>query len=196
MKIEEARAFIEKARKGFYVMSEKDKAHDEYTTAVNEGRFPEGNAVPLGDPFVNQNGFIENLLTKPNNHVSHIFSHKGTVRANHWHKTDWHYAYVVRGKILYFERPVGSTEVPEPQVFTARQQFFTPPNREHAMLFAEDTDFITMARNVRLHEQHEEDVVRMSFVTPELAAKFLAPPSKRVDSGENVVITDDDGEPD
>jgi hypothetical protein len=139
------------------------------------------------------------------------------VRANHWHRTDWHYSYVVRGKILYFERPVGSTEIPEPRVFTARQQFFTPPNREHAMLFAEDTDFITMARNVRLHEQHEEDVVRMPFITPELAVQFLGPryckthggldlpsgdrrcpackPEAPTIDGMSVTIEDDDGDP-
>lgn len=179
-------------------MSDKDREHDEYTTNVHEGRWPSDSSVPLGEPFVNQNGFIENLLTKPNNHVSHIFSKKGTVRANHWHRTDWHYSYVVRGKVLYFERPVGSTEIPEPRVFTARQMFFTPPNLEHAMLFAEDTDFITMARNVRLHEQHEEDVVRMSFITPELAAKFLTPvpvPTTPTNfNGQPVTIDDDDGE--
>lgn len=176
---------------------EKNQVHDEYTQAVDEGRFPEDCAVPLGEPFENQNGFIENLLTKPNNHVSHIFSYRGTVRANHWHKTDWHYAYVVRGKILYFERPVGSTEVPEPRVFTARQQFFTPPNREHAMLFAEDTDFVTMAKNVRLHEQHEADVVRMPFITPDLVAKFmgLRPARAPETGGPSVTIEDDDGDP-
>jgi hypothetical protein len=172
-------------------MTDKDRANDEYTTAVDEGRFPKDCAVPLAEPFVNENGFIENILTKPNNHVSHIFSRKGTVRANHWHRTDWHYAYVVRGRILYFERPVGSTEIPKPRVFGPRQCFFSPPNMEHAMLFAEDTDFITMAKNVRLHEQHEADVVRMPFITPELAKEYLG---ARLDGG-NVVIEDDDGDP-
>lgn len=171
--------------------TEKDRANDRYTSAVDRGEFPADCAVPLAEPFVNDNGFIENILTKPNNHVSHIFSKKGTVRANHWHRTDWHYAYVVRGRILYFERPVGSTEVPKPRVFIARQCFFSPPNTEHAMLFAEDTDFVTMARNVRLHEQHEADVVRMSFITPDLAAQFLAD-----DARNNVTVIDDDGEPD
>lgn len=169
--------------------------NDEYTQAVDEGRWPEDCAVPLDDPFVNANGKIQNLVLKPMNSATAITSVKGAVRANHWHKTDWHYSYVASGRILYFERPVGSTEIPEPRSFGPGEMFFTPPNREHAMLFAEDTVFITFARNVRSHEKHEEDVVRMPFITPEIAADFLGP-SRRVESNESVVITDDDGEPD
>ena len=129
--------------------------------------------VLLGDPFVNTSGFIENIHVDLTPHVSHLFSHSGAVRANHWHRTDEHWAYIVRGKVLYFERPVGSTEIPKPQVFGAREKFFTPSGVEHAMLFAEDTDLITMARNVRLHEQHEADVVRVDFITPAIAAEYV-----------------------
>lgn len=129
--------------------------------------------VALGEPFVNDSGFIENIHVEPTPHVSHLFSRKGAIRANHWHRTDAHWAYVVRGVVFYFERPVGSTEIPKPQVFIAREKFFTPSGVEHAMLFATDTDLITMARNVRLHEQHEADVVRVTFITPEIAREYV-----------------------
>jgi hypothetical protein len=95
------------------------------------------------------------------------------MRANHYHKTDWHYAYVVSGKILYFERPVGSKEIPEPRVFLAREMFFTPPMREHVMVFPMETIFITMARNVRSHENHEADLVRVEFITNDRLSDYL-----------------------
>lgn len=137
-----------------------------YTEKVDLGVWPADCDVPLDTPFVDERGSIQNLVLKPVTSVAVITSRRGTVRANHYHKTDWHYAYVVSGKILYFERDVGSSEMPVPRTFGAGKMFFTPPMREHAMVFAEDTTFVTMAKNVRSHESHEADLVRVEFVTP------------------------------
>jgi dTDP-4-dehydrorhamnose 3,5-epimerase-like enzyme len=131
---------------------------------VEEGNWPIDNAVPLDMPFEDKRGKIQNLILRPVTSVAVIESVAGTVRANHYHKTDWHYAYIVKGKIIYFEREVGSKVKPLPQIFTAGQMFFTPPMREHSMVFAEDTTFVTMAKNIRSHESHESDLVRVEFV--------------------------------
>lgn len=144
--------------------------NDEYTSMVDEARWPDNPSVPLDEPFVNQNGEIQNLVLKPMTSVACIRSVRGAVRANHWHRTDWHYAYVVSGSLAYAERPVGSSSPPDYRVFLEGEMFFTPPNREHVMVFLEDTVIVTMARNVRSHESHESDVVRVQFVSPEEAA--------------------------
>lgn len=148
--------------------------NDEYTSLVDEGRWPGDPEVPLDEPFVNASGEIQNLVLKPMTSVACIRSVKGAVRANHWHRTDWHYAYVVSGALAYAERPVGGDQEPSFLVFSRGDMFFTPPNREHVMVFLEDTVIITMARNVRSHEKHEEDVVRVPFVSPEQAARVVA----------------------
>lgn len=144
-----------------------------YTDAVAAGNYPSDAKVALDDCFVNEKGTILNVLFTPVASVARIGSHRGQVRANHWHRTDWHYALVESGKVLYFERPVGSTEVSEPRAFKAGEMFFTPPNREHAMLFAEDTVIYTFAKNVRTHEEHEADVVRVEYVTSEVIDRYL-----------------------
>ena len=144
-----------------------------YSDAVDSGSYPDSPIVPLDDKFVNGNGEIINLLFSPVQSVAHIRSVRGAVRANHYHQTDNHYAYLVTGSMLYFERDIGSTEIPEPTRIRPGQMFFTPPMREHCMLFTQDSDLITMAKNVRDHEHHEEDVVRVSFITPDIAAKYL-----------------------
>ena len=144
-----------------------------YAAAVDAGEFPANIGVPLDDSFKDARGVITNLLLTPITSVAEITSRKGTVRANHVHKTDWHYAYVCTGKVLYFEREVGGKEIPEPQKFGPGQMFFTPPNREHAMLFAEDTTIFTFAKNVRTHDNHEADLVRVEFITPEIAASYV-----------------------
>jgi hypothetical protein len=147
--------------------------HDEYTTAVDEGRWPDDPAVPLPEPFVNENGSIQNLVLKPLKSVAVIDSRRGAIRASHFHKTDFHYTFVAKGRVLYFERNIGSTEIPKPRVFIAGDMFFTPPMREHAMLFAAESTVLTFAKNVRSHEEHEADVVRVQFITPEIAAEYL-----------------------
>lgn len=139
--------------------------NDTYTDMVDKGEWPKNCSVPLDDPFVNHNGVIQNLLLKPLTSVAIITSVAGSMRANHYHKTDWHYAYVVSGKILYFERPVDSKEIPKPHIFEPGEMFFTPPMVEHVMVFPEETIFVTMARNVRSHESHEADLVRVNFIS-------------------------------
>lgn len=146
----------------------------EFTGLVNDGNFPQDIRVPLDDFFEDSRGRITNLVLHPMTSAACITSKQGTVRANHWHKTDWHYSYVVSGEILYFERPVGEISMPEPTLFRAGEMFFTPPNREHSMVFPIDTTFVTFARNVRSHESHEEDVVRMPFISQEEAQRQIA----------------------
>jgi quercetin dioxygenase-like cupin family protein len=141
------------------------ETNDSYTEKVNNGEYPEDPAVPLDTPFINENGIIQNLVLKPMTSVAVITSKKGTMRANHYHKTDWHYTYVLSGIVEYYERPVSSKEIPSPHTFKAGEMFFTPPMREHTMVFPEETVIITMARNVRNHESHEADLVRVKFMT-------------------------------
>ncbi len=143
--------------------------NDEYTSAVDRGEWPSDSRVPLDAPFVNHNGSIQNLVLKNMTSVAALTSVKGAVRANHYHKTDWHYAYVASGSVAYLERPIGSDELPNPVFFVKGEMFFTPPMKEHAMVFLEDTVIVTMARNVRSHDSHEADLERVVFVTPEHA---------------------------
>jgi quercetin dioxygenase-like cupin family protein len=137
--------------------------HDAYTSAVDAGLWPFDPRVPLPESFKNNNGTIQNLLLKPIQSVALIESLPGAVRASHYHKTDWHYALVTSGRVIYYEREVGSTEIPEPFVFGPGDMFFTPPLREHAMVFPVYTTILTFARNVRSHEEHEADLVRVNF---------------------------------
>jgi len=145
-----------------------------YTKSVEEGRYPKDNFVPIDDTFIDERGEISNLLLTKINSVARICSRAGSVRANHYHKTDWHYAFVESGEILYFERSVGSINIPLPVKYNSGQMFYTKPNVEHAMLFTKDTVFYTFATNIRNHENHESDVVRVSFITKDIVEKFVS----------------------
>ena len=67
----------------------------------------------LPDSFKDNRGEIQTLLNKHNGSVVVISTVSGVERANHYHKEDYHYCYVVSGSIIYFERPAGSNERPK-----------------------------------------------------------------------------------
>jgi dTDP-4-dehydrorhamnose 3,5-epimerase-like enzyme len=128
--------------------------------------WPKGVIVPLELPFVDPRGAIQPLVDLPMESCVLIESKKGTVRANHYHKTDWHFCYVLSGQIDYFHRPQGSNSKPEKVTINKLQMFFTPPLVDHAMVFTQDTVFLTFGRNSRAQEVYEADVVRIILIEP------------------------------
>ncbi len=135
-------------------------------TEEEKARWPKEVIVPLLDPFVDARGAIQPLVDEDMKSCVLISSKKGTVRANHYHKTDWHYCYVLVGKIEYYHRPTGSDAAPEKVMVEAGQMFFTPPMVDHSMVFPEEAVFITWGRNSRLQEVYEADVVRIDPIEP------------------------------
>lgn len=126
--------------------------------------FPRDVIIGLESPFSDDRGAIQPLVDVPMESAVMISSKKGSVRANHYHKTDWHYCCVIDGKIEYHHRPHGSEEEPEVTVVEKGQLFFTPPMVDHAMVFLEDTLFLTLGRNSRAQEVYEMDVERITLV--------------------------------
>ena len=120
--------------------------------------------VDLPAPFVDGRGAIQPLVDEPLGSAQMISCKKGSVRGNHHHRSDWHYCYVVSGRIEYYWRPAGSSESPRHTLVEAGQMFFTPAMTDHAMLFPEDTTFLNLARNPRDQHSYEEDIVRVQLV--------------------------------
>ena len=123
--------------------------------------WPKTVVVPQEKPFADERGEIQPLVDIPMESCVLIRSKKGSVRANHYHRTDWHYCYPLSGSIEYFHRPHGSVEKPEKLLIKTGELFFTPPMVDHAMVFPEDTVFLTWGRNSRSQEVYEADVVRI-----------------------------------
>ena len=127
---------------------------------------PEEVIVALPAPFADSRGGIQPLVDRTIQSAVLITSKKGTVRANHYHKTDWHYCYVLEGRIEYHHRAHGSDAAPDAVIVEKGQMFFTPPMVDHAMVFLEDTTFLTLGRNSRAQEVYESDVERIEVVAP------------------------------
>ena len=130
-------------------------------TGEEQELWPKEVIVPLEAPYLDSRGGIQPLVDLPMESCVLIRSNKGTVRANHYHQTDWHFCYVLSGSIEYYHRPHGSEAAPQKVTIRTGQMFFTPPMVDHAMVFPEDTEFLTFGRNSRAQEAYEADVVRI-----------------------------------
>ena len=130
-------------------------------TTEERAKWPREVIVQLEKAFADARGEIQPLVDLPMESCVLIQSKRGTVRANHYHQTDWHFCYVLSGSIEYHHRPHGSSEPPEKVLVKTGQLFFTPPMVDHAMVFPEDTVFLTLGRNSRSQEVYEADVVRI-----------------------------------
>lgn len=136
----------------------------EYTAAVERGEYPESPMVPIDPSFENEAGLIKNILLEKFSSVAVISSVAGAIRSNHYHKTDWHYMYVLSGQMHYYYRPVDMVGEPLLKIFQEGDLMFTPPMMVHATFFPVDSCIITFARNIRDHAGHEADLVRFKLI--------------------------------
>ena len=126
--------------------------------------WPSEPLVNLQKPFVDQRGSIQPLVDLMMKSAVMINSKAGSLRANHYHKTDWHYCYVISGEIEYYHRKTNSLETKKKIKVKKGQMVFTPPMVDHAMVFNVDTTFLTLSRNFRDQKAYESDVVRIELI--------------------------------
>jgi quercetin dioxygenase-like cupin family protein len=120
-----------------------------------------GDSITPGPDVSNAAGTIRNLNVAGN--VSYLECKPGSRRSSHWHRSDWHYLYVIYGYMNYYERPVGSDSKPSFRRVAAGEMVFTGPNVEHWSEFPVMTAMISVSRLHRTNEQHEADLVRVGW---------------------------------
>ncbi|MDE0539641.1 MAG: hypothetical protein OXH94_13065 [Rhodospirillales bacterium] len=147
-------------------MTRTDHPDIEPLTEEEVRKWPKEVIVALTEKFEDDRGEIVPLVDLAMKSAVWITSKKGSVRANHYHKSDWHFCYVVSGSIEYYHRPHGSGQEPEMVLVNKGELFFTPPMVDHAMVFPEDTVFLTLGRNSRRQEVYEADVERIDPINP------------------------------
>lgn len=136
----------------------------------DESMWPTQTKVPLDEAHADDRGSIQSLVNFPMKNASLITSKRGTVRSNHYHITDWHYMYVLKGSFDYYYRPTGSDAPPSVIRVTQGELVFTPPMEDHATVFAEDTELLVVSRNPRDQATYESDVRRVILVDPDTTA--------------------------
>ena len=128
--------------------------------------WPSEKLIVLPKAHVDARGAIQPLVDLPMKNASLIMSRKGALRSNHYHKTDWHYMYVLSGSFDYYYRPTDSPGKPEVMRVAAGEMVFTPPMEDHATVFLDDCQMLVVSRNPRDQESYERDVVRVQLLDP------------------------------
>lgn len=121
--------------------------------------------IPLPPPFIDERGEIQNIVEAAFGSVLTITSRAGAIRANHYHKTDYHYCWLQSGRVVYYYRPVGSQSPPIELTVGQGKVFYTPPMEQHAMRFLEDSVMLCFARNSRTMANYEADTVRIRLIS-------------------------------
>lgn len=102
----------------------------------------------------------------------YITCKKGAIRANHYHKKDTHYSYMINGSMEYTykklktqsSRLAAKRAKLKTVIVSAGEIVETPPMTMHAMRFLEDSVFIALTTEARDQKKYEKDTVRVKLV--------------------------------
>jgi dTDP-4-dehydrorhamnose 3,5-epimerase-like enzyme len=119
----------------------------------------ETHGIKLEDGFKDDRGLILPIIHDFAN-VQMIYSNKGAVRANHYHKSDSHYCYMVSGSVRYLWRNHGEETIHE-EYFNKGQMFLTGPMIDHEMIFQEDSVMVVVSEHERDAATYDEDIVKI-----------------------------------
>ena len=111
--------------------------------------------------FSDDRGDILNLAGGKLGDVAFISSKKNSVRANHYHKKDWHICYLISGKAEYFWSEISNKMETKKINVLPGQMIFTPNLIAHKFVFLEDTQFITIAKLNRKKFFYDLDTIMM-----------------------------------
>ena len=132
---------------------------DEY-----EKEYLDADLIALKDKFDDQRGFIQPLSDLNMKSASLIYTKANQWRANHYHKKDWHFIYVIKGEFEYYFRKTNSNEKTKKKIIKKSDLLFTGPMIDHAMLYTVETEILVLSKNPRDQKTYEEDTVRIKFM--------------------------------
>jgi len=111
--------------------------------------------------FVDERGTITNVADGLIGDIAVITSKPESVRANHYHKTDWHITYLINGSFEYFWKDlVGEVHS---VIVRSGEGVLTVANEEHKMIFSEVSTMLAISRNSRLQENYEADTIKVEL---------------------------------
>lgn len=116
-----------------------------------------------GNIYKDRRGYLLNILDKGFSSCIEIFSKKNSIRANHYHKKDQHFAYILKGKILFFYRDRKKNSKLNYRIVKKGDLFFTTFQQDHMAYFLEDTHFLAFSSRKRSKFDYEKDLVRIKM---------------------------------
>jgi uncharacterized RmlC-like cupin family protein len=116
--------------------------------------------VEIPQMFKDDRGIILNIADGTLGDVAFIESVTNSIRANHYHKTDWHLTYLLSGKMIY--RWKENNNLYE-ETISKGDLIYTPCLIPHQMKFIDDSSFIAVSKNSRVMSNYDSDTVSVIF---------------------------------
>lgn len=124
------------------------------------------NIIKITDSFTDARGAIARImeLSPAIKSALYITSKTGSVRANHYHKHDTHYTFLLTGKFAYLEKGIRNGARVEKRLILPGDLVTTPAKRIHAMKFQADSTMVVFTTEPRDQTSYEADTVRIKLV--------------------------------
>ena len=117
----------------------------------------------VGKIFKDKRGWLKKILNGNFSSCIEVYSKKNSIRANHYHKNDKHFIYIISGEILYFYRNRKKNAKTKFKLMKKNDLFFTPAMQEHMTYFTKNTHFLAFSTRKRTQFDYEKDLIRVNM---------------------------------
>ena len=116
-----------------------------------------------GKIFIDKRGSLQKILEGEFSSCIEVHSKKGTTRANHYHKKDKHFMYIISGELLYSYKDRKKNSKVKIKKMKKGDLFFTPAMQEHMAFFLKKTHFLAFSTRKRTQFDYESDLIRVKM---------------------------------
>ena len=117
----------------------------------------------LGKIFKDKRGTLQKIIDGNFSSCIEVFSKKGSIRANHYHKKDKHFMYIISGELLYSYKNRKRGSKVKIKKMKKGDLFFTPAMQEHMAYFTKNTHFLAFSTRKRTRFDYEKDLIRVEM---------------------------------
>ena len=152
-----------------YVVGDSPEAQERYKTSL---LLASENLKPaLNPPFVNmplqkqEEGYKYNVILD-NKHINNIMFmslEPNTIIEKHYHKENYHYILVTRGKLFYYEKPAFVNKGVYLDEVKGGNLLYIAPMMEHQLTCREKTDFYMFSNKGISDELLQKDTYLLSY---------------------------------
>jgi len=132
-----------------------------FFSLIEHPKFP---ILNVPQEFEDARGIILNIADGRLGDVAIIHSTKGAIRANHYHKLDWHITYLLEGKASYFcgeTENIKESEIRETEL-NKGDLLFTPKKTWHKFEFIENSIMVVVSGLSRKKDLYALDTVSLA----------------------------------
>ena len=127
----------------------------------------------LGKIFKDKRGTLQKIIDGNFSSCIEVFSKKGSIRANHYHKKDKHFMYIISGELLYSYKNRKRGSKVKIKKMKKGDLFFTPAMQEHMAYFTKNTHFLAFSTRKRTKFDYEKDLIRIDMRDYEIVRKTI-----------------------